>query len=237
MTEAASLRAGVLAMLPLMLGVLPFGLIFGTLAISSGLTPWQGMGMSALVFAGSAQFIALSLLAAGTSIPVLLATTLVINLRHVLYSATVQPGVAHWPRRWRWLLSFMLTDELFAVFSVRLQHEGGSEAMRWYLLGNGLAMYGTWLLATLAGIVLGQQIPDLSQWGLEFAMVATFAAIVGTQLHDRAMLAAALAAGAAALLLRGMPYKLDLILAALAGIVAGLLAENATTARVVEAKP
>ncbi|MBE9608644.1 AzlC family ABC transporter permease [Chitinilyticum litopenaei] len=226
-----------LAMLPLMVGVLPFGLLFGTLAVNAGLTGWQGFGMSAIVFAGSAQFIGVTLLASGVSVPVLLATTLVINLRHVLYSASVQPGVQHWPRRWRWLLSFMLTDELFAVFNLRLQNHGGGADTRWFLLGNSIAMYGTWLASTVLGIVLGQQIPDLSHWGLEFAMVATFAAIVGTQLTQHSMVAAALAAGAGAMLLRGMPYKLDLILASLAGIVAGLLAERLPARTVTEVQP
>ncbi|WP_043648042.1 AzlC family ABC transporter permease [Chitinilyticum litopenaei] len=225
-TRSTAITAGITDMLPLLVGAAPFGLIFGALALNAGLSPLQTFGMSLLVFAGSAQFIAVSLLAAGVSLPVLWLTTLVVNLRHALYSASVQPHIGHWPARWRYLLSFVLTDELFAVFDARLRRDGDTPTTRWYLLGCGVAMYGTWLLATLAGIALGQQVPQLRDWGLEFAMVATFAAIVAPQLRDSPVLVAALTASACALLLRGLPYKLDLLLAALFGILGGILTET-----------
>lgn len=93
-------------MLPMLLGAMPFGIIFGSLAGAAGLAPWQTFGMSALVFAGSAQFIAISLLAGGAGIAVVLLTTLVVNLRHALYSASLQPHVRHLPKRWRMPLAF-----------------------------------------------------------------------------------------------------------------------------------
>ncbi|XZG70057.1 AzlC family ABC transporter permease [Chitinibacteraceae bacterium HSL-7] len=226
MKRSRAMWQGSVMLLPLMLGVMPFGLIFGALALASGLSPLQTMGMSIIVFAGSAQFIAVSLIAAGVNLPVLWATTLVINLRHVLYSASVQPYLQNWPAPWRWLAAFVLTDELFAVFDRYLRTYGDSVEARWVLLGMGITMYGTWLASTLVGVLLGQQVPDLTGWGLEFAMVATFGAIVAIQLHERPMVVAALAAALTTLVCRGMPYKLDLIVATLAGIAAGVLFER-----------
>lgn len=87
--------------IPMLIGALPFGIIFGTLAVSSGLSAGATLAMSALVFAGSAQFIAISLIASGTGLVVILLTTLIVNLRHMLYSASMLPYVRHLPQRWR----------------------------------------------------------------------------------------------------------------------------------------
>ena len=95
MSRSTELRNGARDTLPLILGAIPFGIIYGTLASAAGLTVWQALGMSLLVFAGSAQFIAVSLLGGGASLAVLLLTTFVVNLRHALYSATLQPFVRH----------------------------------------------------------------------------------------------------------------------------------------------
>ncbi|SFN32796.1 4-azaleucine resistance probable transporter AzlC [Formivibrio citricus] len=224
-TPASHFLAGLRDTLPMMVGAAPFGLIFGALAVSAGVSAAATIGMSALVFAGSSQFVAVSLLAAGAAWPVICLTTLVVNLRHALYSATLQPYAKDWPLAWRWVLSFWLTDETFAVVEHRFRYHG-LEGARWYQLGSSLSMYGNWLLWTVFGVVLGSNLPGLSDWGLDFAMLATFAAIVAPQLRQRPVLAAAMTAGATALLLQGMPYKLDLMAAAFTGICAGLLLER-----------
>lgn len=97
---------------------------------------------------------------------------------------------------------------------------------QWFWLGSSLAMYLNWLGWTLVGVVLGQNIPGLESWGLDFAMAATFTAIVTPQLARRPVLAAAVCAGVTALLARGLPYKLGLMLAAAAGVLGGMLAER-----------
>lgn len=222
---ASHFFAGLRDTLPMMVGAAPFGLIFGALAISVGVSVAATIGMSILVFAGSSQFVAVSLLAAGATWPVIGLTTLVVNLRHALYSATLQPYAKDWPLAWRWLLSFWLTDETFAVVEHRFRYHG-LEGACWYQLGSSLSMYGNWLLWTTLGVALGSNVPGLSEMGLDFAMLATFAAIVAPQLRQHAILAAALTAGITALLLQGMPYKLDLMVAAFAGICAGMLLEK-----------
>ena len=210
----------------MMVGAAPFGVIFGTLAIGSGLPVWLALGLSALVFAGSSQFVAVSLIGSGTALPVIWLTTLVVNLRHALYSATLLPYARELPSRWRWALAFWLTDETFAVVENQLRHHASLQDGAYYWLGSSLAMHFNWQVWTLVGVLLGQSIPMLATLGLDFAMVATFSAIVALQLRERPVLFAALVAGAVAMLARDLPYKLGLILAALAGVAAGVLAER-----------
>ena len=217
--------AGARDTIPMLVGAAPFGLIFGTLAIGAGLPVWLTLGLSALVFAGSSQFVAVSLLGGGAAVPVIWLTTFVVNLRHALYSATLLPYARALPARWRWALAFWLTDETFAVVENQLRHHTSLHDGARYWLGSSLAMYSNWQVWTLAGVLLGQSVPGLATLGLDFAMVATFAAIVALQLRDRPVLCAALAAGAVALLARDLPYKLGLMLAAIAGVATGLLAE------------
>jgi 4-azaleucine resistance transporter AzlC len=213
-------------MLPLLIGAMPFGIIFGALAVSAGLSVGQALGMSLLVFAGSAQFIVVSLLGTGAGAAVLLLTTLVVNLRHALYSATLQPFVRHLPARWRIPLAFWLTDEAFAVVQHRYAAGDSSLYKHWYFFGAALAMYLNWQLCTLIGVLFGQSVPNLAAWGLDFAMLATFIGVVVPVLRNRPQVAAALVAGGVALACHGWPYKLGLLAAAASGIVVGLLLER-----------
>ncbi|SDI87704.1 4-azaleucine resistance probable transporter AzlC [Pseudomonas flavescens] len=217
---------GLRDMLPMLLGAMPFGIIYGSLAGAAGLNAWQTVGMSVLVFAGSAQFIAISLLGGGASLAVLWLTTLVVNLRHALYSATLQPFVRHLPKRWRMPLAFWLTDEAFAVVQQRYAQRDDSPDKHWYFLGAGLAMYGNWVGCTLIGLLFGQAVPNIAAWGLDFAMIATFIGVVVPMLHNRPQVAAALVAAVVALLCHELPYKLGLMAAAFAGIVVGVLLER-----------
>ena len=212
--------------LPLIVGAVPFGIIFGTLSIGAGLSTWQTIGMSSLVFAGSAQFIAITLITGGVGAAVVLLTTFVVNLRHALYSAALQPFVRHLSSRWRVPLAFWLTDEAFAVIQHRYASDDASPHKHWFFLGAALTMYLSWQLATLAGIAFGQAVPNVASWGLDFAMIATFVGIAVPMMRTRPQVASALVAAAVALLTWELPYKLGLIAAALAGIVVGVWLEQ-----------
>lgn len=225
--------AGARDTLPMLVGALPFGIIFGTLATSSGLSVAATLAMSALVFAGSAQFIAIGLIASGTGLVVIFLTTLIVNLRHMLYSASLLPYVRHLPQRWRVPLAFWLTDETFAVVHRHfILHPAEGESRQWYFLGSCIAMYSNWVACTLIGVMLGHALPGMAGWGLDFAMVATFIGIVVPSLRSRPMIAAALVAGAVAVAGHALPYKLGLMLAALCGVAAGMVA-----ARLASGKP
>jgi 4-azaleucine resistance transporter AzlC len=215
--------AGARDTIPMIVGAVPFGIIFGTLAAAGPLSPWHGQLMSLVVFAGSAQFIALGLVASHTGLAVIWLTTFVVNLRHMLYGASLLPSVAHLPLRWRILLGFLLTDELFAVMTGRRMRYPDEPLSRWYYLGSGVAMYVNWQMCTLAGLWFGAAFPELQSLGLDYAMVATFIAILVPQLGRLPHFAAAVTAGAIAYLGQGLPYKLGLLVAVLAGIVVGLV--------------
>lgn len=217
--------AGVRDTFPLIVGAIPFGLIFGTLAMSSGLSFFGTMVMSAIVFAGSAQFIAIGLLAAGTSWPIIVLTTFVVNLRHALYSATLAPYLSRFSQRWQIPLAFWLTDETFAVVVRRYTHPSTVEPARWYHLGSSIAMYLNWNLWTFLGATVGQLLPNAAAWGLDFAMPVTFIGMVIPYLKNRPMVAAVVVAGVVAVMAHPMPHKLGLMVATLAGIMAGILVE------------
>lgn len=225
MTRGAAFSLGVRSVAPMLLGVAPFGVLYGVVALQSGIPPLAAFAMSSIVFAGPAQFLLAQLVGAGA--PALLAAGAVglVNLRHALYSASVAPLLASLPRRWKLLLPYLRADEAYAAAIPHLSSaEGAAPAGHWILLGSGFGLWAGWQAATLAGVLLGAQLP--TDAGLDFALPLTFIAIVVPMVRSRALLASALAAGAAALALAALPYKLGLFFAALAGLVVGALANG-----------
>jgi 4-azaleucine resistance transporter AzlC len=216
--------AGVRAELPLLVGGFPFGLIYGALALNAGLSRAAAQLMSSTVFAGSAQFIAAQLVHENTPGFVIVLTIAVVNLRHMLYSASLAPYLAALPVRWKALLSYLLTDEAYAPTILHYEKKGITPHAHWFLLGAGSVLWIDWQLGTALGIFLGAAIPE-SSW-LDFALPLTFIAMVVPVLRDRPAIAAALSAGAVALVAYSLPYQLGLILAALVGIAVGTVLEE-----------
>jgi 4-azaleucine resistance transporter AzlC len=221
-SPSGELLAGALRLAPLLVGVAPFGVIYGVLALSSGLSPAATMAMSSVVFAGSAQFLLARLAGLGAPPLVMVASVALVNLRHALYSASVAPRLGHLPRRWKAILAYLLTDEAYAAAIDRLAEP--DRHRHWFLLGSGLALWSGWQVSTAAGILLGESLPrDLP---LDFALPLTFIAIVVPMIRSRAAVAAAAVAAAVALLGAGWPYQLGLLAAALSGIAVGWLASR-----------
>jgi 4-azaleucine resistance transporter AzlC len=223
--------AGVMAELPILLGVSPFGLIYGVLAVGAGLPPALAFAMSSVVFAGSAQFIGAQLIAGGAPGIVILSTTAIVNLRHALYGTSIAPYVKHLSLRWKCLLAYLLTDEVYAVAITRFARDGATASRlphgHWYFLGAGVAQWSAWQASTAVGIAVGTQIPP--GWGLDFTVALTFIALVVPSLVDRPSLAAACTAGIVALLAAGWPYRLGLMAAAIVGIAVGAWMEGVRT--------
>jgi 4-azaleucine resistance transporter AzlC len=209
---------------PILLGVVPFGLLFGALAISAHLSTLAAQAMSSIIFAGSAQFIAAQLVGTGTSGLVILMVVFVVNLRHALYSASVAPHVRHLGTGWKLLLSYLLTDEAYAVTITHYNQAGDLPNRHWYFLGAGVTLWSAWQASTAVGIFIGAQIP--ASWPLGFILPLTFIALVVPALKDKAGVAAALVAGLVGLLAFGFPYRTGLLMAALIGIITGLLIEG-----------
>jgi 4-azaleucine resistance transporter AzlC len=215
---------GIRGELPILLGVAPLGMIYGVLATAAGLTAIGAQSMSAIVFAGSAQFMLVQLINLGTPAVMLVLTNLVINLRHILYSASIAPYLDHLSLPWKGLLAYLLTDEVYAVTIMYFQKSGSGNKRHWFMLGAGLALWSGWQLSTAAGIFLGAQVPQ--SWGLDFTLALTFIALAVPAIRDRAAFLSAASAGATALIFWALPYKTGLIAAALVGIGVGLWSEN-----------
>ncbi len=222
--SAAYFWAGVRAELPLLIGVFPFGLIYGALALSAGLSPTAAQLMSSIVFAGSAQFATAQLVHEAAPAAVIVVTIGIINLRHMLYSASMAPYLDHLSARWKSVLAYLLTDEAYAATVTHYQEQGTTPTGHWFFLGAGIALWTTWQASSALGIFLGAALP--ASWPLDFALPLTFIAMVIPVLKDRPAVAAAASAGVVAVMAYPLPYKLGFIIAALLGIVVGMLLER-----------
>lgn len=218
--RAREFRCGVIAELPLLLGVVPFGLVYGVLGLKSGLPLWAVIAMSSVLFGGASQMVFAQLWGAATPVPVIVGTVGVVNLRHMLYSASVTPLLDSLPLRWKLILAYLLTDEAYMAAIGRLSHGPQGAQRHWFLFGTGLTLWSGWQVSTVAGVLLGTTIPP--GWSLEFSIALTFIALLVPSLRRRSELLAALAAGSTAILARGLPYKLSIVLAALVGMGVGM---------------
>jgi len=213
---------GTLAMLPLSIAVLPWGLLAGSFAIDVGLHPLEGQALSAILFAGAAQLVAMGMFKAGAGLTTMLITTFFITSRHFLYSISMRDKISPLPLRWRLTLGFLLTDELFAICG----NQSKDQFQPWYALGAGLSFYLFWNIATLIGIVAGSVIPGLNQWGLEFAIAATFIAIVIPTIKNLPILCTVLSALVLSVTLEHLKVEGSLIFASIGAMLIGYLVEN-----------
>ncbi|KHT51238.1 AzlC family ABC transporter permease [Vibrio sinaloensis] len=213
---------GTLAMVPLSIAVIPWGLLAGSFAIEAGLTVWESQALSAILFAGSAQLVATGMLKAGASLATMLLATFFITSRHLLYSVSMRSKVSQLPLKWRLALGFLLTDELFAICG----QQSDKQFNRWYALGAGLSFYLCWNLATLVGIVAGSYIPAMNELGLEFAVAATFIAIVIPNVKNAPILIAVLVSLTLSVLCSYLNVESGLMIASIGGMLAGYVAET-----------
>lgn len=251
----AHFSRGVRSVLPILIGVVPFGMIYGVLALEAGLTEIQSQAMSAIIFAGSAQIITTQLIHLGTPGVVMILTIAVVNLRHMLYSAAMAPYLQHLKPAWKMVLSYLLTDEAFAVtaiyyqntdrdFSGNIVHEDRDnkpELEHNITINMTTANYQIdqrhWFFLG-SGLMLwaSWQISTATgiylgaiipeSWSLDFTLALTFIALVVPNLKDKASFAAAISAGVVALIIFSTPYKLGLLIATVIGIFCGVLVEN-----------
>lgn len=217
---------GILSSGPILFGVAPFGITCGIMGLTAGLTPWETVLMSLLVFAGASQFIAITMLAAGiNSCGLIVFTTLLVNLRHLLLGASLAPYLVKQSVCRQILLSFLLTDEAYALTINHIDRHQYSAANH---LGVSVSLYITWALATLAGVLVGGYIPNPLDWGLDFAMPATFLVLLLPRITDRVSLTVSLTAGIIAVVSSVyLPGKWYIIAATLGAVLVGGLMEGA----------
>ncbi|MCE9685006.1 AzlC family ABC transporter permease [Shewanella sp. AS16] len=217
--KAGAFLRGTLAVLPLTLAVVPWGILAGSFALEVGLTPLESQAMSAIIFAGSAQLVALGMIKAGIGLGSILVTTLLITSRHLLYAMAMRSQISPLPLGWRLGLGFLLTDELFAIANQGKQHKFDP----WYALGGGLSFYLGWNLATLLGIVAGRSIDNLGELGLDFAIAATFIALVIPTVKKPSILVCVLVSLTLAVVCALFEVQAGLLIAALCGMTSGVV--------------
>ncbi|WP_240634911.1 AzlC family ABC transporter permease [Brenneria salicis] len=162
-------------MLPLCLSVIPWGLLAGSMAIQSGLTLWQSIAMSAIIFAGAAQLVTLGLLMSGASLFTVIISVFFITAQHFIYGLTLRAFICHLSIRLRIPIGFLLTDELFALSIAKKDKKMLTPG---YLIGAGLTFYLSWNIASLLGIFMANAIPDLEKYHLDFSIIATFITLI-----------------------------------------------------------
>ncbi|WP_203184136.1 AzlC family ABC transporter permease [Streptomyces pratensis] len=219
-SRGREVRTGLRDATPLALGALPFGLLFGAVAQQADLSLLDTMLLSALVNGGSAQMIATGLMASGTVWFVVVATCLVVNMRHVFYSAALSAKVRHLPTLWRVVLAYGLIDAIYVLAAKRYEAADGRRGQQhWYVLAASLLMYAGWLSSTLVGFLFGKDVTRIDGLGLDFAIYATYIGLVVSCFTSKRAVAAGLVGGALALALHRLPYQSGLFCATLAATV------------------
>lgn len=213
--------AGARTTAPILLGVVPFGLVAGVAAVEAGLAPRQAVGMSVVMFAGASQLAAVELLERTAPATVVVVTALVVNLRFVMYSASLAPYLRRLGTPARWVGAYVLTDQAYAVSVAEFRSTTPDERSRlWYYLGSALSLWATWQVATVVGAVAGTAVPP--ELSLEFAVPLTFLALLVPAIEDAATGAVAAVSGAVGVAGTALPFDLGLVTAALAGVALGV---------------
>jgi 4-azaleucine resistance transporter AzlC len=220
----SALKKGAVDMLPLSLAVLPWGILFGSLAVQRGFSWLEAQMFSAIIFGGAVQIVTVELIADNASLFTVLFSAFIISSRHFLYGLTLRDRLSPTPLRWRLSLGFLLTDELFALSGDRRAYR--NRFRLYYALGAGGSFYLAWNLWTFIGIVAGASLPDLTELGLDFAIAATFIALVIPEIKTLATLVAVLVAGVSSVIFTLWGFELGLVCAALMAMCSGFCVQK-----------
>ncbi|MGA7097000.1 MAG: AzlC family ABC transporter permease [Acidimicrobiia bacterium] len=215
-------RRAVVDALPLFVPAVPFGLVIGLAISESGINTMVGWSSSWIIFGGAAQLTLISLLGAGTAVAAAVTAGLVVNARHLMYSAALAPTFQRQPRWFRWLGPYVLIDQLFALASVRLDDE--PDVFRTYFLAAGLTFWSMWQLTTAIGLVIGPVVPQ--SWNLEFAVPILFIGLLVLGIDRWPKAVAALVGAGVTYLSAGLPNRGGLLVGAVVGILAGAMANR-----------
>lgn len=220
--DSAVVRRGITDALPLFVPAVPFALVIGFAVSESGINVVAGWSTSWLIFGGAAQLTLITLLGSGAAVLAAITAALVVNARHLMYSAALAPVFQSQPRWFRWLGPYVLIDQLFALVS--LDTELDPKAWRTYYLAAGATFWILWQITTALGIALGPVVPE--EWNLVFAVPLLFLGLIVIGIDKSSKLVAALVGGGVTFLFAGLPNRSGLLLGALVGIVAGVLVER-----------
>ena len=212
---------GIADVSPLMIPVVPFGLIFGVLAIDVGFTPLETMGMSLIVFGGASQIVLLQLFSGGASSLVIISSVGAVNSRHLLYGAVVSEHLSDLKLIWKIIISYFLVDQAFARSSEYLKNNNEKNKY-FHLIGGGFTVWIIWQITTFLGIILGASIPE--KLGLSFAVPLTFLALLVNDFRKFINVIVIIISGLVATLgYNYIPFKAYIIIAALTGLISAII--------------
>ena len=212
---------GIIDVSPLMIPVVPFGLIFGILAIDVGFTPLATMGMSLIIFGGASQIVLLQLFSGGASSLVIISSVGAVNSRHLLYGAVVSEHVSDLKLFWKIIISYFLIDQAFARSNEYFK-KSNDKNKYFHLIGGGVTCWVIWQSTTFLGIILGSAIPE--KLGLSFAVPLTFLALLVNDFRKMINVIVIIISGLVATLgYNYIPYKAYVIVAAFAGLFTAMI--------------
>jgi predicted branched-subunit amino acid permease len=224
-TSLTEARAGAAAAAPMLLGVIPFGLVAGAAPVAHGFGGWSAVGLSTVVFAGASQLAIVDVLSHGGSAVIAILAAWTINLRMVLYSASLAPYLGHESTRHRLGAAYLLTDQAYALSIARWARDARTERRLAFYVGAGALLWTSWVSATIAGSVVGGALPDSVP--LDFAVPLVFLVLLVPVLVDRPAVVAAVAGGVVAVVAaQAGAGPLSTILGAGAGIAAGAFVDG-----------
>ncbi|WP_135823347.1 AzlC family ABC transporter permease [Halorussus ruber] len=223
----SAFRSGVRDVLPALPANVPFGVIAGVATVGAGFDPVQAAAFAGMLFAGAAQVAAVELIGERAPLTVVVLTALVVNLRYLMYSASLGAHFRDLSARWKLVVSFFLLDVTYALSVAKFEGPNAPDPTgegRWYYLGTAVPLWATWVGSSVVGIVFGARVP--SSWQLDFAIPLLFMGLLFPALDDAPSYLAGVVAGLLAIVGVGLPFNVGILVAALGGIVAGVLAEG-----------
>ena len=212
---------GITDVSPLMIPVVPFGIIFGVLAIDVGLSPLTTMAMSVIIFGGASQIIFLQLFSAGASSLVILSSVGAVNSRHLLYGAVLSEHMSDLKMTWKIIISYFLVDQAFVVTNSYLKKSNDQDKV-FHSFGAGATCWVVWQITTIIGIFLGSIIPE--KLGLSFAVPLTFLALLVNDFRKLINVIVIIISGIVATVgFEIIPFKAYVIVAAVSGLVVAMI--------------
>ena len=216
---------GALDILPLMIPVVPFGIIFGAVGIELGFGPYVTFASSIIVFSGASQIVFFQLLSAGASNFIAITSSSVVSMRHLLYGAVVIQYLNKLSLSWKLFLSYILTDQAFAVSNEYFKKNKSKNYIHYHLLGSGVTLWFIWQITTLIGIFLGSIVPD--ELGLKFTIPLTFFALLINYIRQIDHLVVIITSGILSLFFFNAPFKSYIIISSIISLlVASTIIKN-----------
>jgi len=220
-TKYSIFKKGLVDISPLLIPVVPFGIIFGAIGIELGFSPLITYATSLIIFGGASQIVFIQLLSGGASSLVAITSVGVINSRHFLYGAVLTEYLEKLTLIKKLMISYLVTDQTFAVSSRYFKDHKINDNSHYHLLGAGITLWTTWQLTTIIGIFLGSIVPD--EWGLKFAIPLTFLAIIVNEFRKLDHVLVMLISGISSLIFFDIPFKAYIIITPLIGLFSALL--------------